>query len=345
MTFLRSANLRSAKLSRLSLFIAVFCLVSIRADAKANVYYYCDWYYECGDYDDGECQAGYWVPYCDFYDDGEEPGGGGGGNDPGMPGYAKVTKASITDNEVIVELSPANWSGRLQVIAHRDDGSYSVLSDESRSGSSGSITVSFNNGGLPTGMYQDVEATWYAMGVGARELHGTEPVQFRVLGTYHHSQYNLPYEGVCGGGPVARDIAPSESQCTTHFSDTLRYDFSNKVDINGTGTSISHGILHTTEGTNCRHELSGSHFFMKESATGSWGRLYDDTVAKGPSHPFLSPNDHVFLVGYNGAYREKEVTDFCPGCETTHLDNFTSGSACYAYLVGDIGDLPTIRLR
>lgn len=298
-----------------------------------NLSLYCDYYYYCDGWDGDYCYDEWYDYECEWYDDGWPPEGGGGGGEEVVT--TQITDASITENRVNLSLSPAYRSGRLLVEAVRPDNSTYTLSDDNRAG--GSHQLSFQNSSLPDGEYSYVRATWYPYGPNAAANPSSmRVVAFRVLGEYRHSMYNVPYEGLCSGAHVDRDVY--SSPCTNKYVANLRYGFATKVELNGTGTSESVGILHTTAGTSC----SGAHFYNIPSITGSNGPVGDDTVAKRSSHPHLDYNDQVFLVGAPGI-SQKEITDTCPGCSQTQLDNFTTNAACSSIV--DYGNFRTIRLR
>lgn len=61
-------------------------------------------------------------------------------------------------------------------------------------------------------------------------------------------------------------------------------------------------------------------------------------------HPHLNCGDQVLIVGLGANPGTiKTVTDLCPGCPETQLDNYTTDSRCSDVL--DLGNFVTIRLR
>lgn len=323
-----------------ALGIAVLATTLMVAEpARANRHMYCDYYYYCNAWDGDHCYDEWYDYTCDWYDDGT-PDEGGGGSGTQDPVVVNVTEASITENQVAVQLSPWFLSGRLLVEAVRSDDSRAVLSDDTRAG--GNYTFSFRNDSLAEGAYTYVRATWSAFGPNAAvHPNGTRPVIFQVLGSDRHSQYNVPYEGTCTAGRVAREVFTSP--CSGLYQTFLKYDFANQVDLNGTGVSETVGILHTAAGTSCSGQ--GAHYYNIPSVTGKDGRAVDDTtVAKRTQHPHLNLDDQVFLAGAPGI-RLKTVTDACPGCAERQLDNFNTVAACSGNAVGDYGNFLTIRLR
>ena len=73
--------------------------------------------------------------------------------------------------------------------------------------------------------------------------------------------------------------------------------------------------------------------------SGGTGTLSNDTVAVNPDHPYLSCGDTVYIDSVG----EKTVTDFCPGCSESQLDNFTTNNSCNG--ITDIGNLKTIQIK
>jgi hypothetical protein len=234
---------------------------------------------------------------------------------------------------------------RLVVEAVRSDNSTTVLSDDNRAG--GTHTFSFNSDSLPEGQYEYVRATWYLFGdpPNSSNPNSTRVVAFRALGTYRHSQYNTPWEGTCSAGPAQREVfsnaPPWSPSCSGLYVTQLRWDFAVQVETNGSGISNSVGYLHTVAGTSCNNQ--GAHFYNIPSITGSHGPVSDTTVAKVDSHAHLNYSDDVLIVG--APINTKTVTDTCPGCTQTQLDNYNQGAACSARAFLDYGNFPTIRLR
>lgn len=298
---------------------------------EANLQYVCEYDVICWGWDGPYCYDETWYEDCYWQDDGGSPPDEYGGG-PGNPDATiEINAASITDNQVSVTLEPSYFSGRLLVVAIREGGS-TVLSDDTRGG--GSHTVSFLDSSLPAGEYTQVEATWYPQGL---EVHATHDVRFRVLGVYRHSQYNTPQEAQCSGAHVDRVVAEDTSSCTPITRD-LRYDFSLQLDINGSGIAEYYGPLQVS--WTCK---PGSDYTKVGTITGSHGEVNNATVAMNGTHPNVTWGDQVKLVGAPTSY--KTVTDTCPGCSQSQLDNYTTAAYCSAGAVGDYGNYQTIRLR
>ena len=79
---------------------------------------------------------------------------------------------------------------------------------------------------------------------GSGTASGTMSVNFDVLGTYRHSQYNSPQESACTGTPGTAWVI--NLGICTFTQTTLKSDFISQVGINGSGISQSYGGLPNT---------------------------------------------------------------------------------------------------
>lgn len=299
----------------------------------------------------GECESGPCEDVCNtdeffrdseaFYDVSAPP--------PPPPPTVSVTTADIVADQIVVSLSPASSSGTLVVTAQGPSVSKTVFSG-TRSG--GQHTFSFGRASLPIGSYTTVTASW--LGASA-----SRSVSFHALGVYRHSQYNVPAESACSGSPITAWVI---SGACVFTQTTLRSDFAQQVFINGTGSSISHGLLkYTTSCSNYPPGASSQNSFLKvTSVTGSCNTpliagqdvaVYPNP-ALGTSYPTWVCGDDLLYVTAAGANQaSKNVADYCPGCATDffgtsgHIDDFSSGAVCSGRALGDYGNYMTIRLR
>jgi hypothetical protein len=251
----------------------------------------------------------------------------------------EITVADITMDKIEVVLSPNTDSGQLVLTLIGDRNQ--VLFDGTRTG--GTHMFQFNPGTLREGQYTQVEAVWTVNGTPTR---GTKDVAFRVLGNYRHSQYNVPDEATCGGNPARAFITDASCNFT---QTTLLHRFIQQVNLNGSGHSISFGDI--AREFFCVNQAnappgSGQRSFRQQTIVPACAgqALNDGTVARRPGHPFLDCGDQVLIVGLGGGVGTiKTVTDLCPGCPNTQLDNFTTNTACSG--IPDLGRFVTIRLR
>jgi hypothetical protein len=250
-----------------------------------------------------------------------------------------ITIADIRTDRIEVVL-PASGSGELVLTLMGDmnvplfDG---IKSD-------GMYTFSFMPRTLPEGQFTKVQAAWTVNGstrTASRDVH------FRVLGSYRHSQYNVPDESTC-------DALTSLGYITTSScvfkSAQLRSMFISQANLNGSGHSINFGDIkreafciapshHPPPGAANRSFRPGA-----VTPTCSGQSLNDSTVARRPGHPLLDCGDQILIVGLGtGVGKIKTVTDLCPACPENQLDNFTTKKACSK--IGDLGHYNTIRLR
>lgn len=83
--------------------------------------------------------------------------------------------------------------------------------------------------------------------------------------------------------------------------------------------------------------------------TGGCGSSYpvdNSTVAYNTSDANLGCGDQVLIVGLGGGTGTvKEVTDKCPICSTSQLDNYTTQAACTIGSFTDLGNFETIRVN
>jgi hypothetical protein len=248
-------------------------------------------------------------------------------------------------DEVRVQLEPANLSGNLLVKAQGPSVS-KTLFNATQSG--GEHTFSFDRNNLPNGQYTSVTAQWTISG---NSITGSKSVSFNVLGTYRHSQYNTPAESSCVGSG-ANAYAVNSVTCA-YQTNSLKSDFIGQSWLNGSGITINSYYGYNTEQN---AEWCIDHGFLPADAPGKsfafvpqilpscQTYLDNTTVARSPNDPNLTCGDQVLLVGF-GSNTVKTVTDRCPGCTTTQLDNYTTQSACIPRAFTDLGNFKTIRVN
>lgn len=269
-------------------------------------------------------------------------GGGGGDDDEGDENNAVrptvvVESADVASDSIVVTLSPNDLSGFLSVSLLRDSsfGTSRHIVD-TRTVNGGTHTITLGTQSVPTGPYTAVRASWT---VGSHSPEHTKPYGFDILGDYRHSQYNTPTESACSGGPTLSYV--TNNQCT-YTSTTFKSGFFTQVNLNGSGHSLNHGTIAREAWCldNAEHppDASGRSFRAGHMIVGSCGSVSGSTVAVHPNHDDLSCGDTVYIVGVG----VKTVTDRCPGCTQTQLDNYTTTPACSE--VYDLGTYRTIKL-
>ena len=247
----------------------------------------------------------------------------------------RVDSADIVRDQIVVTLSPSTASGTLQVElvgtpAH-------TVSTTTAAG--GTHRISFNIATLPVGEYTGVRATWT---VGTNTPTDTKAYSFQVLGDYRQSQYNTPTESSCTGPPAPAYV--TDTHCT-YTPTTFKSDFITQADLNGSSISLYHGTLSTELWCHLNErphpdDSDDRSFRMGHTIVGSCGSaVTDSTVAVNSGHPHLRCGDSVYIVGVG----VKTVTDSCPICTETQLDNYTTSPNCNR--ITDIGtSIKTIKL-
>jgi hypothetical protein len=268
--------------------------------------------------------------------------------DTSPPRPIQITKADIRTDTIEVVLNPATDSGELALILAGDFGegaSETTLFQGVKSG--GTYIFSFGAQGLPPlRQYGQVRATWTLNGNANGD---SKDVAFFTLGTYRHSQYNTPSEADPTCQSDLRPVYITDGQC--NFSPaTLLAKFVSQVNINGSGRSIHFGSLKREE--TCLKQKTAPNGSQEKSfrqidvITPACTSMVVDgtTVARKREHPYLNCGDQVLIVGLGGgAGAIKTVTDLCPKCPETQLDNYTTDGRCA--LIPDLGRFVTIRLR
>lgn len=201
---------------------------------------------------------------------------------------------------------------------------------------------------MPADTYSSVSATWnYDPIPATATLNLTR--QWRVFGLIRHSQYNAPYESACTG---SNQTAWKFTAGCTFTQIQLRSDFVSQTYINGTGVSLSNGILKYS--TSCSNYPPGANaqnsFLSVSNITGACNTTLQGgvSVATYPSPNVGNPygcGDNILLVtSSNSNQAIKDAADYCPACSSGfngtngHIDDFSSNQACTGNGVGDYGN-------
>ena len=255
-------------------------------------------------------------------------------------GKIQIPIADIRTDRIQVILSPASDSGQLVLTAVGDK--TTTLFTGVKAG--GTYIFSFNPTSLANGEYTQVRGVWTVKGVASN---ASKTVAFNVLGTYRHSQYNVPDENAC---PIASSLAYITNASCIFKKDQLRSLFISQANLNGSGHSIKFGDVRRE--AFCikpeQHPPAGAvdHSFRPAPISPTCGtRLDGTTVARNKAHPLLKCGDEVLIVGLGSSPGTvKTVTDECPACGFSQLDNFTPKTTCLR-ITTDVGSFVTIRLR
>ena len=285
---------------------------------------------------------------------------GGGASGPGTVTSVSITNASITgDNVAVTTSGPSGTSGTLMVTVSGAAGSFTLYNNTSAG--PGNYSFGFQRNSLATGQYSSVRASWVTGSASGGESssqmtsQATSPVSFDVLGSYHHTQYNSPWENACTGAPAAAVITTSSCSLT---NSTLKSDFISQVNLNGSGFSLSWGgVQKEALCTKAPYNAPNNDSFRKKSppagsCNSNTGALNSNTVAVDPnslSNGLFQCGDQILIVDTSGSTKAvKTVTDKCPACAgQAHMDNYSTSQSCSSGEVGDYGTghYQTIRLR
>ena len=204
---------------------------------------------------------------------------------------------------------------------------------------------------IPADLYTSIKATWNA----STAVYGSLGIKWRVLGIIRHSQYNTPYESYCTGSSSPAWIINTNTCSITPISSGLRSDFETQVWENGTGVSLSSGLLKYTPGdkNQCTYPPGSDDtntFLQVTSVTGTCGKVLDDTsVATWPSPAtdtttFGCGDNLSLITSSNTQQAMKYPEDYCPDCfkdffgTDGHIDNYSTSQACSGRAVGDYGN-------
>ena len=257
----------------------------------------------------------------------------------------QVTSADVTQDKIGLTLSPGNLSGnlRLELIG---PGITHTIRYVTRP--SGTYNETFDIPNLPEKEFLTVRASWEISGAATL---GTLNYHFRKLGTYRHSQYNVPRESACGGSASNVYIITLLSGCFNNYvSTTLRSDLVSQTNINGTGISLNYGTLKALAATSCNSatqnrppDAAGKTFVQVSSITGSCNTtLTSLSLARCTNNPIvpLACSDRICIKGLEGI---KTIADSCPACcswpEQKQLDNFNAEKNVCQNQNGSIYDL------
>lgn len=252
----------------------------------------------------------------------------------------QITNVDLVNDAINVNLQGnSSISGTLSLTWNGSNGSVNITSINEAPGSY-SFQPSLSSNNLPADQYTGVTAEWLSYS-------NIYNINFDVLGTNYHTQYNVPTEASCTGssGIASWDNVPSAcSYSPMQFLD----EFITQAWENGSGISINHGPIQLPWG--CPTPFPNDSFKPVSSITGSCGTpLTNSTVAvdqSSPNHP-LSCGDQILIVGYGpGIGTVKTVADSCAACiNAEHIDDFTTSPACNVNQINTLGYYQTIRIN
>jgi hypothetical protein len=265
-----------------------------------------------------------------------------------IPDFMDIVEAKIELNKITIRLPPFAFFGKLKVkLVKSDDTEYALPEIDAVPGAQ---TVPFNPEEIPKGDYVSIKAIWS----GAED---TMPYRFRVLGKYRHTLYNTPRESECIGGE-ARVIllsVPRTGQTCREIEKTINSIFQDKVELNGSGLSINHGIIqleYDCPKTAPNFRDSGK-YRQKTAPVGANGsQVNDTTVAIREGRDQLQLGARLLILS-GGIGEVKTAVDKCPDCiagpnddgQEGHVDNYSSSITRCNRVVVDYGNFKTIELK
>ncbi len=270
----------------------------------------------------------------------------------------------------ISSLAPPTTSGRLQLQLKRDDGSTDQQNLSGTIQGDGPYTayntVAFSRTKISKGNYIESRVRWIASDSVSSTSFVIDSVAnvflspWRVLGIIKYTQYNAPDESACRGTPVAVWVVDNMVSCN-FTSTTMVSKFASQVGINGTGKSLSYGLVKAGPATDlarrCRGRFpSGANlensFLQVPSVTGSCNRVLipyapgvNSSIATPPE--YATPCDRIFTLVNKSTDKTEGFRyrhDTCPLCSAPvsgvdgHIDQYSSAVACSGHGVGDFGN-------
>lgn len=264
-----------------------------------------------------------------------------------------IDSVNICGNQIQTRLLPdgANLNGQLTLRMVGADGSRSVFFQAQRA--AGTYTDTFNNfNGLPRQReFTQLEAVWH---VGDCDVVAHTDAHFMYLGNIRHTQYNCPSsgDGTCaGGGQVSACF--TDAGCHYQGPDNVPGRWVNQVTNpafgTGCGSTPTRGNVQIEAFCLRGHPPTGACLGASIFRAGGGitahcgGGVNTGTVAVSPAWlaSVLPCGSNLCIMLPDGGV-QKTVTDRCPACGTTRIDNFSDSGACG---IGDLaGSAPTLRL-
>ncbi len=259
-------------------------------------------------------------------------------------GNVVITSVDLPSDQVSVTLSTgsATASGTLTVTWNGPSGNADIA-DQTEG--PGGYTFNPSLGGLVTGQYSGVSATWRVDDVNDSTSYSDS---FNVLGTYLNTQYNTPAESQCTGSSATAYLTTGPTACPWSTV-SLISAFIGQAWENGSGATNNYGLIQEYL-AGCSAPPGGNMNYFREVSliqpACAGGSLSNTTVAINASNASLQCGDQVLIVGLgSGLGTVKEVTDHGGGLSLTQLDNYNTSGACSTTALPSFGNLQTIRIN
>ena len=223
---------------------------------------------------------------------------------------------------------------------------------------------------IPKGVYNKLRLTLRAMTLRALTdtpvshtitTEYTPPKVWNVLGIIQYTQYNVPTESSCAGTIAEAYVVDAIPACT-FTKTTLKSDFVSQTQLNGTGKTVSHGLVQSAAAVNLIARCAGkvpagattSNSFLKVTAVVGACRMplvADVSVASYESASTTNCGMTIALIdrATKATFQSnRRRDDQCPACRSFpsgtdgHIDSFSSTERCSTD-VGNLGNYWTIR--
>ncbi|MBI2424223.1 MAG: hypothetical protein HYV27_15435 [Candidatus Hydrogenedentes bacterium] len=267
----------------------------------------------------------------------------------------KIRDVEVTEDRIEVLLGPTGVIGTLVLTLTGPGGPHEILS---ASREAGQHVESFGLANLPVAEFTGITAEWTVDNV---EYSDDKDYHFENLGMFRHSRYNIPdeAEATCqGDGTMAPPVYMTDD--CQWVQATLHALFLERLLLNGSGTTIEHGLVtrSTYDYDHCEGRpvdaVRNRTFRIMEQAMGSCGAAVDGTtVARHFQSEILHCNDRVLIVGLGGGVGTvktvRDSGDFTDspndGFDEEHqLDNFDLDVVHCGASIVDLGNFQTIKL-
>ncbi|MBE6411341.1 MAG: hypothetical protein E7036_02165 [Opitutales bacterium] len=271
------------------------------------------------------------VPCCDCNNDGQKTeiecefdSDGDGRLDTCLS--AKISKVSLPDDAIHINLTPNSACATLSVFLVKLDGSLVLIKTLANRTGGASILSGWRKYTTDSTTYSGIQIKW---GEYATDFY---TYKFKRLGAYRHTRYTTPKENnnTCSSSTEV-SVYITNSECEGNTG-SLSEKFYNEVLENGSGISNAYGSILREYYCIKKPELlskypnakSNNTFRQGEIKTACNSSINTNTVAINPDHPDLSCKDVVYIesVGL------KTVLDHGGGVKIKQLDHWVQDGTC-----------------
>jgi hypothetical protein len=269
----------------------------------------------------------------------------------GVP-LTSINSVDLSANNINVTLSGLGSLSKspLDIDFVGDNNTFSTHYNSGENVGDGTYSVSLNRPSIPEDKYTKIIAKWkLSTGDVSSKVYKITPA-WQVLGVVRHSQYNTPAETACNGVNIPAWVFDTDCNFTPT---TLNSKFASQTYINGTGSSIEHGIIKYSKlcsSSYPRGATARNSFLLVDGITGSCNKTMTNLSQAAYPNPKKvgTPDcgDTTVLVEESNSNKAiKQIQDYCPACKDGHhIDNYSDVEACSGGAVGDLGDFWTVNI-